>query len=399
MRLLVSRNWKPGDGSGNRKMKIRNDFLPLARPDITATELESVVETVKSGWWTTGPKVFEFEQRLSDYLYEGKNLFCSALNSCTSGLFLALKALGIKKGDEVIVPTWTFAATAQVVEWLGAKLVLCDIEEDSLNIDVEKAEKLISKRTKAVMPVHMAGYPCKMESIAELAEKNNLYVIEDAAHAIGTCYKNSKIGNFSDVTCFSFYATKNLAMGEGGAVVSRNKAIIDRIARLAYFGINRDAFHRHDKRGTWFYDIEELGYKCNLDSLHAAIGLVQLDKIDRLNERRRQLASLYKANLDRKISFTRDDNRHYHVFHIFPIFLPEGVDRDFFIAELKRRNVGASVHFIPLHLHSYYSSEFPSDCFPAAENAFRRVVSIPLFPSMSDDDAWYVIDNINDIIG
>ena len=178
-------------------MKIRKDFLPLARPDITEEELEAAVETVRSGWWTTGPKVFEFEKQLADYLAHEDRLFCAGLNSCTSALFLALKALGTKEGDEVIVPTWTFAATAQVVEWLGAKPVLCDVEPDSMNIDLARAEKLISSRTRAIIPVHMAGYPCDMEGLAELATEYDLKVIEDAAHAIGARYRNIRIGNFS----------------------------------------------------------------------------------------------------------------------------------------------------------------------------------------------------------
>ena len=223
---------------------MSNDFLPLAKPDITEEEDDAVVDVVRSGWWTTGPKVVEFENALSDYLGKNEKIHVVGLNSCTSALFLSLVALGIKHGDEVIVPTWTFAATAQVVEWVGAKVILCDVEPDTLNIDIEKAERLITDRTKVIIPVHFAGYPCNMAELSKLARKYKLKVIEDAAHAIGAEYREIKIGNFSDITCFSFYATKNLAMGEGGAAVSNNEELIEKIRKLSYFGINKNSFNR-----------------------------------------------------------------------------------------------------------------------------------------------------------
>ena len=381
-------------------MTTQNEFIPLAKPFITEDEVTAVSDTIHSGWWTTGPKVTEFEEKFAGYLAEqGKPLHCIGLNSCTSGMFLALKAIEIKKGDEIIVPTWTFAATAQVVEWCGARPIFCDIEKESLNIDLTEAEKLITSKTKAIMPVHMAGYPCDMERLAALASNYSLKVIEDAAHAIGTRYNGTKIGNFSDLTCFSFYATKNLAMGEGGAVVSHNPELIESIRKLSYFGINKEAYKRYTKAGTWRYDIEELGYKCNLDSLHAAIGIVQLEKIDRLNQIRRKIAQTYKEELDSRITFSKDSADHYHTYHLFPIFLPQNIDRDSFILGLKDKNIGASVHFIPLHLHSYYKAVVDQNKFSVANEAFTNVVSIPLFPSMSDDDLAFVIENINKTLG
>ena len=198
------------------------NFIPLAKPLIEDKEIAEVVKTIKSGWLTTGPKVFEFEKELSDYLQEDDKLFSVALNSCTNALFLSLLALGITKDDEVIVPTLTFAATAQVVEWIGATLKLCDIDKNTLNIDIKHLKTLITPKTKAIIVVHIAGYPCEMDEILNIAKEHHLKVIEDSAHAIGTKYNNKKIGNFSDITCFSFYATKNLAMGEGGAAVSKD---------------------------------------------------------------------------------------------------------------------------------------------------------------------------------
>jgi dTDP-4-amino-4,6-dideoxygalactose transaminase len=375
-----------------------DNFIPLAKPDIGDEELELVLETIKSGWLTTGPKVEEFELKLSSYLKYDDELYSVGLNSCTSALFLALIALEIKPDDEVIVPTWTFAATAQVVDWIGAKVVLCDIEEESLNIDVSKAEKLITSKTKAIIPVHIAGYPCNMQSISKLATKYNLKVIEDAAHAIGTKYKDIKIGNFSDITCFSFYATKNLAMGEGGAAVSKNKKLIEKIRKLSYFGINKEAFKRYDKAGRWFYDIEEIGYKANLDSIHAALGIIQLKKLDAMNNRRREIAAYYRKNLSEKLIFNQDSQEHYHTYHLFPIRLPDAINRNNFIEQLKNSNIGASVHFIPLHLHTFYKDRQKND-FEVANKIFDKIVSIPMCSAMSDIEAKYVVKTINKILG
>ncbi|MEW5744448.1 MAG: DegT/DnrJ/EryC1/StrS family aminotransferase [Nitrospirota bacterium] len=378
---------------------IRKDFLPLARPSIAEDDITAAIEVLQSGWWTTGPKVTEFENAVAEYLCNEEKLYTAALNSCTSGLHLSLNALQVGKGDEVIVPTWTFAATAQVVEWVGAKLVLCDIEESTLSIDLTKAERLISPRTKAIIPVHIAGYPCNMHALKEFADKHKLSVIEDAAHAFGTRYKGRKIGDFSDVTVFSFYATKNLAMGEGGVVVAKNEELIEKIRKLGYFGINKKAFQRYDKCGNWFYDIEELGFKYNLDSVHAAIGISQLKRLDKMNERRREIAAQYKARLTKRLSFFEDRDEHYHTYHLFMIKLPAEIERNSFIEALKENNIGASVHFIPLHLHSYYRGAFSGNDFPVANAVFNRIVSIPMFPSMTDADVDYVIGHINDIVG
>lgn len=378
---------------------IRKDFLPLSNPDISDEEIQKATAVIRSGWWTTGPLVTEFEKALSGYLQADTPLHTVGLNSCTSAMHLALLALGIKEGDEVILPTWTFVSTAHVVEWVGAKPVLCDIDQQTLNIDPQKIAKLITPKTKAIMPVHMAGYPCNMDEIAAIAEKHDLFVIEDAAHAIGTKYKGKKIGNFSDVTCFSFYATKNLAMGEGGAAVSKNFDLIEKIRKLSYFGINKKAFNRYGKTGAWQYDIETSGYKNNLDSIHAAIGLAQLNRLDSMNKRRRDIAQKYRKNLSHKVCLPFDDSRHFHIYHLFPIRInARGIKRDDVIDALKKRNIGTSVHFIPLHLHTHYGRTNSKANFPCANRVFENILSIPMFSSMTDTDVSYVVTQVNELV-
>jgi len=237
-----------------------------------------------------------------------------------------------------------------------------------------------------------------MDAIARLAKKHNLKVIEDAAHAIGTKYNDKKIGNFSDITCFSFYATKNLAMGEGGAAVSKDQTLIEKIRKLSYFGINKEAFKRYEKTGRWFYDIEEIGYKTNLDSIHAALGIVQLRKLDKMNGRRNKIADYYRDNLTDQLIFSKDSEQHYHTYHLFPIRLPDVIDRDDFIEKLKEYNIGTSLHFIPLHKHSFYTDRHNAK-LKVADALFKNILSIPMCSAMIDSEVEYVTNTINLLLG
>lgn len=380
----------------------QRDFIPLGRPSVTQAELDAVAEVIRSGWWTTGPAVTRFEQQLAAFIGHDTPVHALGLNSCTSALHLSLMALGIGPGDEVIVPTWTFIATSHVVEWLGATPVLCDVDEGTLNIDVAAAAKLITPKTKAIMPVHIAGWPCDMDAVAELAKAHDLFVVEDAAHAIGTYYNGTHVGTRSDAACFSFYATKNLAMGEGGAVVSHSAELVERMRGLSYFGISKaSVMERYGKNGSWRYDVEGLGYKCNLDSMHAALGLVQLERLEAMNHRRREIAAAYRAGLSPKLRFLNDqDPKHTHAYHLFILRVPKDVmDRDEFIAKLREKDVGTSVHFIPLHLHPHFAKLYKPQDLPVASRCFEEVVSLPMYPDLSDNDVTYVIDTVNDLVG
>lgn len=379
---------------------VRDTFLPVGKPVLDEKEVEAVSAVLRSGWLTTGPSVKAFEEGMKEYVGAKHAV---GLTSCTGGLHISLSALGIGKGDEVIVPTYTFAATGHVIDWVGAKPILVDVEKDTFNIDPKKAEAAITARTKAIMLVHFAGHSCDMDAFMVLAKKHNLYIIEDAAHAIGTSYKGKKIGTFGISTVFSFYATKTITTGEGGMLTTNDEEFGKKIKRYSYFGVDKDAFNRYSDKGTWYYEIIDLGYKYNMDNIQGAMGVEQLKKIGGFLEQKKKLVQRYNKLLKDVKGVTTPIEKPYttHSWHLYPILLdPQVMDRDTFILKLREQNIGTSVHFIPLHLHPYYQRVHghKKGDFPNAEYIYEREVSLPLFAGMSEKDVDDVVDAIKNIL-
>ena len=377
-------------------------MIPFHKPYITIDEITEVLDSLKSGWITMGPKTIEFENKFKEYL-GAKNAV--SMNSCTACLHLALKAIGIKESDEVIVPTVTFTATAEVVTYFKATPVLVDVEADTFNIDTSLIERKITKKTKAIMPVHFAGQLCDMDEILDIAGRYSLMVIEDAAHAMPASYKNRKVGTIGDISCFSFYATKSLTTGEGGMATTENDEWADsmRVSRL--HGISKDAWKRYTSEGSWYYEVESAGYKYNMTDIQAAMGLAQLRKIDWMWQKRKEIADSYTDAFESRddiavpsVKIDRESGWHLYVVKLNLDALSIG--RNQFIEELKKRGVMTSVHFIPLHKHPYYMNAFNFDRrdFPAAEAVYERIISLPIYPGMSNEDVGHVIYAVDDVL-
>jgi len=370
----------------------------------TNEEKEAVIEAIESGWLTMGPKCVEFEEKFKEYVGAKEAV---SLNSATAALHLALKAIGLQEGDEVIVPTNTFVATAEVVTYFNATPVLCDIEETTHNIDVKKIEELITPKTKAIIPVHFAGQPCDMDEIYEIANQQpktknqKLYIIEDAAHAIPSRYKGQMIGSLegTDVTCFSFYATKTLSTGEGGMATTNNADYAKTIKINRLHGISKDAWDRYTSKGSWYYEIVDNGNKYNSTDINAALGLVQLKKQEELRNKREYIAKRYiEAFKDIKeiiLPVIKEDRE--TSWHLFVIKVD---NRDEVIEELKQKGVGCSVHFIPIHKHPYYKHKFgyKNNNYPVANRIFEKSLSLPIYPDMTDGEIDYVIQSIKEVL-
>jgi dTDP-4-amino-4,6-dideoxygalactose transaminase len=378
--------------------------LPFALPDIGDEEIQAVVSCMKSGWVTTGPNAKKFEEDFSNYL--GNDLHSVAVNSASMGILLTLEAMGIGAGDEVIIPTYTFSATGMMTLHTGAKVVLCDVDPNTFNIDVTKIEALITPKTKLIMPVHFAGQACDMDAIHTIAKKHNLRVAEDAAHALPTHYKGKKIGNHtSDATIYSFYATKTITTGEGGMIVTSNEEIAKRCRIMRLHGISRDVFDRYTAKGSkWYYEIVAPGHKCNLTDIAASIGIEQLKKADVFHQKRLAIANRYlEAFKDLPIDLpVYNCDIKDHAWHLFVIKMNDqsGMTRDEFIAKMDEKGIGCSVHFIPLHLHPFWQKELNVERgdFPNSEKAFDNVVSLPIYTKMSEADIQNVIQSVRDIL-
>lgn len=383
--------------------RTREAFLPFNLPLIEDDDIEAVVETLRSGWLTTGPRVQEFERRFAALL--GRR-WAVAVNSATAALHLALDAAGIGEGDEVLVPTMTFAATAEVVVYQRATPVLVDCDPETLNIDPEAAARAVTPRTRAIIPVHFAGHPCEMDPLMQMASAHGLVVIEDAAHALPAAYKGRRAGAIGDIGCFSFYATKTITTGEGGMLITDDEGHAERARMMSLHGISKDAWTRYTASGTWLYDIVAAGYKYNLTDIAAALGMQQLAKCSAFREARARIARRYDEAFADLPQVRRPPCAPHveHAWHLYVIQLELdrlAASRDEVVEELKAANIGTSVHFIPLHLHSYYRTRFGyarSD-FPHASRAFDRILSLPIYPRMSDRDVDDVIAGVRAVLG
>lgn len=373
-------------------------------PDIGADEIDEVVDSLRSGWITTGPKTKKFERDFSEFL--DSDVDATAVNSATAGLHLALEAIGVGENDEVITTPYTFTATAEVIRYLGANPVFVDIDPNTFNIDVSQIELAITSRTKAIIPVHFAGLACDMDAIIEIAHRHGLKVIEDAAHALPTRYKGNLIGTLNtDATVYSFYATKTITTGEGGMVVTRHESIVDRCRVMRLHGISRDAFDRYQsKKPSWHYEVVAPGYKYNMTDIAASLGIHQLKKAWKFQQRRQKLAQFYDHGLDGMpvILPPHAPQGDLHAWHLYVIRLQDNaqIDRDEFIQLMADRGIGCSVHFIPLHLHPYWRETYSlePDDYPNALHSYERAVSLPLYTKMTDDDAFRVVNAVKGIL-
>ena len=385
-------------------------FLPFALPEIGDDEIAEVVDTLKSGWITTGPKAKRFEQAFAEFLgqnAEDSQLECIAVNSATAGLHLALEAIGIGPGDEVITTTHTFTATAEVVRYLGADVKLVDIDPATLNIDIAALEAAITPRTKAILPVHYAGLAVDMLAVLDIARRHGLRVVEDAAHALPTTLEKELIGTLgSDATVFSFYANKTMTTGEGGMLVTRNPELAKRARIMRLHGMSRDAFDRFTaKVPSWYYEIVAPGFKYNLTDIAAALGLHQLKRLPAFQARREQIAARYHAAFaDLPVLLPPDaPEGDTHAWHLYVLRLADdaGITRDAFIEGMYAAGIGCSVHYVPLHLHPYWRERYglTPEHFPQSQKAYERMVSLPLYTAMSDADVDRVIAAVRGLLG
>lgn len=385
--------------------------IPFHRPAIGPDEEREVIDALRSGWITTGPKAKRFELEFAEYVGARNAL---AVAHCTGALHLALFAIGLQPGDGVITTPFTFTATAEVMGYLGARPVFVDIDPGTFNINPARIEEVLEsnghRNIRAIMPVHFAGQPCDMDRIMELARSHDLKVVEDAAHAFGSARHlkgrgMTKVGVIGDVTCFSFYATKNITSAEGGMITTEDDALAARMAVASLHGMDRDAWKRYDASGSWFYEIRDVGFKYNLSDVHAAIGLAQLRRAGELTARRRAIAQAYNDAFgdqeELQIPYTEpgvEHAWHLYVLRLKPHLLRAG--RNQFVELLRSRGVGTSVHCIPLNKMDYYQTRYGyhSGDFPVAEDIYSRCLSLPIFPMMSDEDIAYVIETVRGLV-
>lgn len=381
-------------------MSLKNKEIPFFKPYISEKAIKEVASSIRSGWITTGPKVREFQDKFAEYTNSAYGL---ALNSCTAALHLGLACFGIKENDEVILPTNTFAASAEVIEYFGAKPVFCDIRFDTMNIDETKIEALITKNTKAIMPVHFAGQACDMDIINKIAKKHKLKIIEDAAHCTPAFYKGKSVGSLGHIGCFSFYANKCITTGEGGMAVTNNKKYIKKMRTLSLHGMSKDAWKRYDNKGSWRYNIVDRGYKYNMSDIMGAIGVDQLANANKIWEKRKRAVKWYNKALknNKNITLPIELEENESSWHLYVIRLKNIKIRDSVIDKLMDFGIKPSVHFIPLHTQPFYKNKYKYKLndFPVAYDSFKRSISLPLFPSIKKSDIEYIAEKLEEILG
>lgn len=369
-------------------------MIPVFRPSWTQKEINEVAKTIKSGWWGCGPQVKKFEEEFSKYLGIKHAV---AMNSCTAALHLAGKALDLKPGSEVITTPITFISTAFIAQYNNFKLVFADVEEDTLNIDPDDIERKITKKTRILLPVHYGGHSCDMDAICRIAREKGIRVIEDAAHAMGATYKGKKLGTLGDFGCFSFQAVKNLATGDGGMLVTKNKVFADRARKLRWLGINRETSTRTKRdEYSWRYMIDEIGYKYQMTDILAAIGRVQLKRLDELNKKRRKLTRIYNEAFE-KLDWIEMPVEKKHAHSSNHNYVIKVRNRDRLMKHLRERGISTGVHYLPLYKHPVFKG-IKADC-PVAEKVWKKLLTLPLFPDMKPREIAYIINCVKKFKG
>lgn len=374
-------------------------FLPFSRPAIGDEEIKAVEDVLRSGWITTGPQNHQLEQ---DFCEKFGSKHAIAICSATAGMHVVLMAMGIGAGDEVITPSQTWVSTMNIITLLGAEPVMIDVDRDTLMVSAEDVKKAITPRTKAIIPVHYAGAPCDLDALRKVAEEAGIPLIEDAAHAIGTRYKNEWIGE-KGTSIFSFHAIKNVTCAEGGLVVTDNDELANRVRCLKFHGLAVDAFDRQIQGRKPQAEVVEPGYKYNLSDVHAAIAVVQLGRLDEMNAKRAGLVALYREKLkDSPLEMLSvPEYSHLHTNHLFMVRVDKnvcGIDRDAFMEKLKQKDIGTGLHFRAAHTQKYYRERYPALSLPQSEWNSATLCSLPLFPDMSNEDVIRVVDAINEIL-
>ena len=380
----------------------RKTFLPFSRPDIGQREIDEVVNVLSSGWITSGPKVAAFEKAFAEYV---GSPYALTLTSCTAGLHLAMEILDLQPGDEVITTSLTWPATVNMIHLCGGKPVFVDVERDTFNLDVSQVEEAITKQTRAVIPVHFAGQSCDLDKLREICKAHDIELIEDAAHAVGSEYKGKRIGSGNNMAVFSFHPIKNMTTGEGGMITTHDNETFERLRTLRFHGVDKDAWKRYgcgDKAG---YELYHPGWKYNMTDIQAAIGLVQLERLDTMIEKRMTLAALYDDLLSEVHEITRPCRTRYdirHAWHLYTILVEKdkaGIARDEFMQEMGKRNIGTGLHFQAVHQLSFYKNHYPvpDGSLPETEFISETIVSLPLYSGMNESDVHDVVTAIRDI--